>query len=119
MEATIALGVGDHALSGFVFLVGTLEITGAVLAEIVVVNEFLAGVSKGFQDAAFASFKRRRSTVREDINQSFGADPTEKPSHSMGQMQDRIEPKDEVKGKADVTPKTRSKKINMDELSEL
>jgi hypothetical protein len=38
-----------------------------------VLNEFLHGVSKGFQDAAFASFSRRRSTVREDINQSFGA----------------------------------------------
>ena len=41
-----------------------------------VLNEFLNGVSKGFQDAAFASFKRRRSTVREDINQSFGTDNT-------------------------------------------
>jgi hypothetical protein len=39
-----------------------------------VLNEFLHGVSKGFQDAAFASFSRRRSTVREDIDQSFGAD---------------------------------------------
>jgi hypothetical protein len=39
-----------------------------------VLNEFLHGVSKGFQDAAFASFSRRRSTVREDINQSFGGD---------------------------------------------
>lgn len=29
-----------------------------------VLNEFLHGVSKGFQDAAFASFSRRRSTVR-------------------------------------------------------
>jgi hypothetical protein len=38
-----------------------------------VLNEFLHGVSQGFQDAAFASFSRRRSTVREDINQSFGA----------------------------------------------
>ncbi|MCL2759906.1 MAG: cytochrome C oxidase subunit II, partial [Treponema sp.] len=38
-----------------------------------VLNEFLHGVSKGFQDAAFASFSRRRSTVREDINQSFAA----------------------------------------------
>ena len=38
-----------------------------------VLNEFLHGVSKGFQDAAFASFSRRRSTVREDINQSFGS----------------------------------------------
>jgi len=37
-----------------------------------VLNEFLHGVSKGFHDAAFASFSRRRSTVREDINQSFG-----------------------------------------------
>jgi hypothetical protein len=42
-----------------------------------VLNEFLHGVSKGFQDAAFASFSRRRSTVREDINQSFVADSPE------------------------------------------
>jgi hypothetical protein len=40
-----------------------------------VLNEFLSGVSKGFQDAAFASFSRRRSTVREDIAQSFGEEP--------------------------------------------
>jgi len=38
-----------------------------------VLNEFLSGVSKGFADAAFASFSRRRSTVREDINQAFGS----------------------------------------------
>jgi hypothetical protein len=38
-----------------------------------VLNEFLFGVSKGFADAAFASFSRRRSTVREDIAMSFGA----------------------------------------------
>ncbi|MFA6508178.1 MAG: cytoplasmic filament protein CfpA [Treponemataceae bacterium] len=38
-----------------------------------VLNEFLHGVSKGFQDAAFASFSRRRSTVRQDIAQSFSA----------------------------------------------
>jgi hypothetical protein len=42
-----------------------------------VLNEFLHGVSKGFQDAAFASFSRRRSTVREDIAQSFAADTGE------------------------------------------
>ena len=42
-----------------------------------VLNEFLHGVSKGFQDAAFASFSRRRSTVRADINQSFGSEPTD------------------------------------------
>jgi hypothetical protein len=46
-----------------------------------VLNEFLHGVSKGFQDAAFASFSRRRSTVREDINQSFSsAGEGEKPA---------------------------------------
>jgi hypothetical protein len=39
-----------------------------------VLNEFLHGVSKGFQDAAFASFSRRRSTVRDDIAQSFATD---------------------------------------------
>lgn len=42
-----------------------------------VLNEFLHGVSKGFQDAAFAAFSRRRSTVRTDIAQSFGADTKE------------------------------------------
>lgn len=48
-----------------------------------VLNEFLHGVSKGFQDAAFAAFSRRRSTVREDIAQSF-APPTEDPKHPSG-----------------------------------
>jgi hypothetical protein len=44
-----------------------------------VLNEFLHGVSKGFADAAFASFSRRRSTVREDINQSFSSVVEEEP----------------------------------------
>jgi hypothetical protein len=42
-----------------------------------VLNEFLSGVSKGFADAAFASYSRRRSTVRDDINQTFGGEPEE------------------------------------------
>jgi len=46
-----------------------------------VLNEFLHGVSKGFADAAFASFSRRRSTVRSDIAQSFASDDHTK-SHS-------------------------------------
>ena len=48
-----------------------------------VLNEFLHGVSKGFQDAAFASFSRRRSTVRTDLDQSFtsGDEPIE--NHSV------------------------------------
>jgi len=37
-----------------------------------VLNEFLSGISQGFADAAFASFKRRRSTVRDDSEMSFG-----------------------------------------------
>jgi serine protease inhibitor len=52
-----------------------------------VLNEFLHGVSKGFQDAAFASFSRRRSTVREDINQTFadaGSEETGAPAASAG-----------------------------------
>jgi len=48
-----------------------------------VLNEFLHGVSKGFSDAAFASFSRRRSTVREDISQSFGSDESEKPKKAQ------------------------------------
>jgi hypothetical protein len=36
-----------------------------------VLNEFLYGVSQGFADAAFASFKRRRSTVRSDSEMAF------------------------------------------------
>ena len=40
-------------------------------------------------------------------------------SYSMEQMKAKNAPKDEASGKADVTPRTRSKKINMDELSEL
>jgi hypothetical protein len=50
-----------------------------------VLNEFLHGVSKGFQDAAFASFSRRRSTVREDIAQSFSTqEEKEKPGGGGG-----------------------------------
>jgi hypothetical protein len=50
-----------------------------------VLNEFLSGVSKGFSDAAFASFSRRRSTVREDLAQSFtAASDEEKPDAAAG-----------------------------------
>ena len=36
-----------------------------------VLNEVLYSVSRGFHDAAFADFSRRRSTVRSDLDQSF------------------------------------------------
>ena len=36
-----------------------------------VLNEFLFSISKGFADTAFATFSRRRSTERGDLDQSF------------------------------------------------
>ena len=86
-----------------------------------VLNEFLHGISKGFQDAAFASFKRRRSTLREDISQTFTVEePTaEGPmSYSESLMSGGAAPKSSgVKGKADVTP--RKKKSDLEGLKEL
>jgi hypothetical protein len=89
-----------------------------------VLNEFLFGVSKGFQDAAFASFKRRRSTMREDISQSFAADTplTEEEyrqsySESLASAGGPSPKSSSVKGKANVTPKR--KKSDLDELKEL
>lgn len=49
-----------------------------------VLNEFLHGVSKGFQDAAFASFSRRRSTIRDDIDMHFSSDLVEENEESAG-----------------------------------
>ncbi|MFW5813872.1 MAG: cytoplasmic filament protein CfpA, partial [Spirochaetota bacterium] len=89
-----------------------------------VLNEFLHGVSKGFQDAAFATFKRRRSTVREDLNQSFGSTTDEDivardPEVQHFSATDEEESSDAgVKGKADVTPSRRRKK-SADDLQEL
>ncbi|MCA1753126.1 MAG: cytochrome C oxidase subunit II [Spirochaeta sp.] len=65
-----------------------------------VLNEFLHGISKGFQDAAFASFKRRRSTIREDIAMSFGSDTDEFAAHETHGEGEAAG----VKGKANVTP---------------
>ena len=38
-----------------------------------VLNEFLYSLSKGFSDTAFASFSRRRSTERDDIDREYSA----------------------------------------------
>ena len=87
-----------------------------------VLNEFLHGISKGFQDAAFASFKRRRSTVREDLDQSFsqeGLGEGRKQSLSESYYQQGEESSDaNVKGKADVTP-PKKKGSSSDDLEEL
>jgi hypothetical protein len=89
-----------------------------------VMNEFLNGVSKGFQDAAFASFKRRRSTVRDDINQQFGDSAASGVTPTNNEYSDKLKglnaEAEAPKGKADVTPsKSRRKKVNLDELSEI
>ena len=51
-----------------------------------VLNEFLYGVSKGFQDRAFATFSRRRSTVRSDLDQTFEA-PSEEGAQTYAQAE--------------------------------
>jgi hypothetical protein len=82
-----------------------------------VLNEFLFGVSKGFADAAFAAFSRRRSTVREDIAQSFAAAPaTEQAGQEFVEMVQAAEPAKEAparrgrgRGIVDVTPRGRGR----------
>jgi hypothetical protein len=79
-----------------------------------VLNEFLHGVSKGFQDAAFASFSRRRSTVRDDIAQSFAdsADSSaSKPAVESAPAQnylDLLNAEDDGVGTAAVAPAKKS-----------
>ncbi len=70
-----------------------------------VLNEFLYGISKGFQDAAFASFKRRRSTVRTDIEQSFGTEELKEDIFEAAYKTASGE--SEVKGSVDLSPKSK------------
>jgi hypothetical protein len=72
-----------------------------------VLNEFLYGISKGFQDAAFASFKRRRSTVRTDIDQSFEAVELKEDIFEAAYKGAAGAP--EVKGSVDLSPKAKPK----------
>ncbi len=93
-----------------------------------VLNEFLHGISKGFQDAAFASFRRRRSTMREDIAQTFaeGESISEGPasyaesivSETAASPARQAPGPTGVKKKADVTP-TKRKKTDFEDLKEL
>ena len=81
-----------------------------------VLNEFLHGISQGFADAAFAAFKRRRSTVRSDIARSFRDDDAEGPSMTSVAYEGGASPSSPstggggdaseggVQGSADVTP---------------
>jgi len=100
-----------------------------------VLNEFLSGISQGFADAAFASFKRRRSTVRADIEQSFaGEEDIHKestissafsdvlPSHTPASQNAPAATggsESGIKGSADVTPKSYEDKLKEMGLKEL
>ncbi|HMU83570.1 MAG TPA: cytoplasmic filament protein CfpA [Leptospiraceae bacterium] len=104
-----------------------------------VLNEFLSGVSQGFADAAFASFKRRRSTVRADIEMTFSQEEhkdsasslaykgQEPAAGSMYAAPSAPEPQraasaggeSGVRGSADVTPKSYEDKLKEMGLKEL
>ena len=106
-----------------------------------VLNEFLHSVSKGFADAAFATFKRRRSTVRDDREMSFESDSEadaqlRKLASQYSTPQSSVEETSSlsnnipsgnnvsssdsgVKGSADVTPKSYEDKLKDMGLKEL
>jgi len=84
-----------------------------------VLNEFLYGVSKGFADRAFASYSRRRSTMRQDITQTFSADDVkedlfEAAYKTAGDARDAAE--SEIKGSVDLSPKAKKKTGGLKEL---
>jgi len=74
-----------------------------------VLNEFLYGISKGFQDTAFASFKRRRSTVREDIEQSFAGSEVKEDMFESAYKTAADDAAAEIKGSIDLSPKQKPK----------
>lgn len=75
-----------------------------------VLNEFLSGISKGFADAAFATYSRRRSTVRADITQSFVGEGEKKEDlFSSAYMMSDVA-SGEVKGSVNLSPSKPSKK---------
>ncbi|OHD66118.1 MAG: cytochrome C oxidase subunit II [Spirochaetes bacterium RBG_13_51_14] len=79
-----------------------------------VLNEFLYGVSKGFSDAAFAQYSRRRSTTREDIDQSFAAEET---TESIIEEAYKTSQASEIRGAVSLTPKSKAaKKSGLKEL---
>lgn len=75
-----------------------------------VLNEFLYGVSKGFQDQAFASYSRRRSTVRADIEQSFEVEEVKEDLFEAAYKE--MHGASDVKGSVDLSPKSKPKKTS-------
>ncbi|MBN1532756.1 MAG: cytochrome C oxidase subunit II [Spirochaetes bacterium] len=72
-----------------------------------VLNEFLYGISKGFSDAAFATYSRRRSTMRADIEQSFSE--TEE-TEGLFESAYKTAGGEEVKGSVNLSPSAKPKK---------
>jgi hypothetical protein len=81
-----------------------------------VLNEFLYGVSKGFSDAAFAQYTRRRSTQREDIDQSFATEDT---SASVIEEAYKTSQGGEISGSVSLSPKSGAKPAKKSGLKEL
>lgn len=81
-----------------------------------VLNEFLYSVSKGFADAAFATYSRRRSTMRDDIDQSFG---DEEIGEDLFETAYKGGETDEVKGSVDLSPSSGGKRKKSSGLKEL
>ncbi len=67
-----------------------------------VLNEFLYSVSKGFADAAFATYSRRRSTIRADIDQSYAE---EEIGENFFEAAYGSDSGSEIKGSVDLSPK--------------
>jgi len=85
-----------------------------------VLNEFLYGISKGFGDAAFASYSRRRSTQRQDINQAFGDEELGEDLFDAAyatKAQESVQ--EEVKGSVNLSPKSKKGKKKSSGLKEL
>jgi hypothetical protein len=87
-----------------------------------VLNEFLYSISKGFADAAFATYSRRRSTVRTDITQSFAEikekeDLFETAYQTSPDM--NIDLNSDIKGSVNLSPSAPAKKKSSGGLKEL
>lgn len=89
-----------------------------------VLNEFLYSVSKGFTDAAFATYSRRRSTIRDDISQTFGSEEVGEDLFESAYKTSNSDVSDieipEIKGSVDLSPKGgKAKKKRSSGLKEL
>jgi hypothetical protein len=81
-----------------------------------VLNEFLYGVSKGFADRAFASYSRRRSTMREDMAQSFEHEEIKEDLFEAAYKDAKNLADEEIRGSVDLSPKSKKRSSGLKEL---